>query len=142
MDHVRLDATRRKPARQREAVAAGFEGQRNPRDIAAGLDPLSPPATPITSVSAIWLFEAGAGEREGRRKAAPDGSPTPRSRGSANREAAHLYEATDSLCARRGSRCVTGRRSIEAGYGDDQLWSRDLSRIELDARSRGDAAAA
>jgi hypothetical protein len=29
MDHVRLDLTRRKPARQPEAVAAGFEGQRN-----------------------------------------------------------------------------------------------------------------
>ena len=33
MDHVRLDATRRKPARQPEAVAAGFESQRNPRGI-------------------------------------------------------------------------------------------------------------
>src|SRR5262252_8451976 len=44
MDHVRLDATRRKPARQPEAVAAGFEGQRNPRDIAAGPDRLIPPA--------------------------------------------------------------------------------------------------
>jgi hypothetical protein len=32
MDHVRFDPTRRKPARQPEAVATGFEGQRNPRD--------------------------------------------------------------------------------------------------------------
>jgi hypothetical protein len=32
MDHMRLYATRRKPASQREAVAAGFEGQRNARD--------------------------------------------------------------------------------------------------------------
>ena len=32
MDHMRLDATRRKPARQPEAVAAGFEGKRDPRD--------------------------------------------------------------------------------------------------------------
>src|SRR5215469_14892423 len=44
MDYVRLDATRLKPARQPEAVAAGFEGQRNPRDRAAGLDHLIPPA--------------------------------------------------------------------------------------------------
>src|SRR6516162_8995829 len=44
MDHVRLDATRRKPARQPEAVAAGFEGQRNPGDRATGPDRLIPPA--------------------------------------------------------------------------------------------------
>src|SRR5438270_5420369 len=44
MDHMRLDATRRKPARQPEAVAAGFEGKRNPRDCAAGLDRLVAPA--------------------------------------------------------------------------------------------------
>src|SRR5215468_1354159 len=44
MDHVRLDATRLKPARQPEAVAAGFEGQRNPGDRAAGSDHLIPPA--------------------------------------------------------------------------------------------------
>src|SRR6201988_4094942 len=44
MDHMRLDATRRKPARQPEAVAAGFEGQRNPRDRAAGPDRLIAPA--------------------------------------------------------------------------------------------------
>src|SRR6516225_12449435 len=41
---MRLDATRRKPARQPEAVAAGFESQRNPRNIAAGFDRLIPPA--------------------------------------------------------------------------------------------------
>src|SRR4029077_1924150 len=44
MDHMRLDATRRKPARQPEAVAAGFEGQRNSGDRAAGPDRLIPPA--------------------------------------------------------------------------------------------------
>src|SRR5881394_2317658 len=44
MDHVSLDATRRKPARQPEAVAAGFEGKRNPRDRAPGPDRLIPPA--------------------------------------------------------------------------------------------------
>ena len=44
MDHVRLDATRPQPARQPEAVAAGFEGHRNPRDRAAGPDRLIPPA--------------------------------------------------------------------------------------------------
>src|SRR5262249_40608463 len=44
MDHMRLDPTRRKPARQPEAVAAGFEGNRNPGDRAAGPDRLGPPA--------------------------------------------------------------------------------------------------
>src|ERR1700739_3554602 len=44
MDHMRLDATRRKPARQPEAVAAGFEGKCNPRDCAAGLDRRVAPA--------------------------------------------------------------------------------------------------
>src|SRR6266436_143279 len=44
MDHVRLDAARLKPARQPEAVAAGFEGNRNPRDRAAGPDRLILPA--------------------------------------------------------------------------------------------------
>src|SRR5271169_6143111 len=44
MDHMRLDATRLKPARQPEAVAPGFEGKRNPRDRAAGPDRLIPPA--------------------------------------------------------------------------------------------------
>jgi hypothetical protein len=44
MDHVSLDATRRKPARQPEAVAAGFEGKRNPRDCAPGPDRLILPA--------------------------------------------------------------------------------------------------
>src|SRR5205823_3306003 len=44
MDHVRLDATCRKPARQPKAVATGFEGQGNPRDIAAGPDRLVAPA--------------------------------------------------------------------------------------------------
>ena len=38
MDHVRLDPTRRQPARQPEAVAAGLEGNRNPRDRAASPD--------------------------------------------------------------------------------------------------------
>jgi hypothetical protein len=44
MDHVRLDATRRKPARQPKAVASGFEGNRNPRDCVAGPDCLVAPA--------------------------------------------------------------------------------------------------
>src|SRR5437868_3456781 len=44
MDHVSLYSTRRKPARQPKAVAAGFEGKRNPRDRAAGPDRLIPPA--------------------------------------------------------------------------------------------------
>src|SRR6202035_4281020 len=33
MDHMRLHPTRPQPARQPEAIAAGFEGQRNPRDL-------------------------------------------------------------------------------------------------------------
>ena len=44
MDHVRLHLARLKPARQPEAVATGFEGQCNPRDLAAGLDRLIAPA--------------------------------------------------------------------------------------------------
>jgi hypothetical protein len=44
MYHVRLDPTRLQPARQPEAVAAGFEGQRNPGDSAAGPDRLITPA--------------------------------------------------------------------------------------------------
>src|SRR5438034_5514836 len=44
MDHVRLYPTRLKPTRQPKAVAAGFKGQRNPRDSAAGPDRLIPPA--------------------------------------------------------------------------------------------------
>src|SRR5256714_8920677 len=44
MDHVSFDAARLKPARQPEAVAAGFEGKRNPRDRAAGPDRLILPA--------------------------------------------------------------------------------------------------
>src|ERR1700720_1388137 len=42
MDHVRLYPARLEPARQPEAVAAGFEGKRNPRDSAAGPDRLIP----------------------------------------------------------------------------------------------------
>src|SRR6201987_4435921 len=38
MDHLRLDPSRLQPASQPEAVAAGFEGNRNPRDRAAGPD--------------------------------------------------------------------------------------------------------
>src|SRR5215467_814808 len=44
MDHVRLDPSRLQPARQPEAVAAGFESQRNPRNIATGPNCLIPPA--------------------------------------------------------------------------------------------------
>src|ERR1700752_1553409 len=44
MDHVSLYSTRRKPARQPDPVAAGLEGNRNPRDRAAGPDRLIPPA--------------------------------------------------------------------------------------------------
>src|SRR5215467_1323237 len=44
VDHMRLDTTRLQPARQPETVAPGFEGQRNPRDCAAGLYRLVAPA--------------------------------------------------------------------------------------------------
>src|SRR4051794_2656298 len=44
MDHMRLHPMRTKPARQPEAVSTGFEGQCNPRDLAAGLDRLVAPA--------------------------------------------------------------------------------------------------
>jgi hypothetical protein len=44
MDHMRLHPARPKPARQPEAVATGFEGKRNPRDLAAGPNRLIPPA--------------------------------------------------------------------------------------------------
>src|SRR5437667_12397197 len=44
MDHVRLYPTRLEPARQPEAVAAGFEGNRNPRDLFTGPDRLIAPA--------------------------------------------------------------------------------------------------
>src|SRR5258708_37705636 len=44
VDHVHLHPARLKPARQPEAVAAGLEGNRNPRDSAAGPDRLIPPA--------------------------------------------------------------------------------------------------
>jgi hypothetical protein len=39
-----VSRVRGKPARQPEAVAAGFESQRNPRNIATDFDRLIPPA--------------------------------------------------------------------------------------------------
>src|SRR6266404_5941340 len=44
MDHMRLHPARPQPARQPEAVPTSFEGQCNPRDLAAGLDRLVTPA--------------------------------------------------------------------------------------------------
>jgi hypothetical protein len=44
MDHVRFDPACLKPTRQPEAIAAGLESQRNPRDIAASLDRLVAPS--------------------------------------------------------------------------------------------------
>src|ERR1700737_4176442 len=44
MDHVRLYPPRLEPARQPEAVAAGFKGNRNPRDLLTGPDRLIAPA--------------------------------------------------------------------------------------------------
>src|ERR1700730_17720086 len=44
MDYVRLDPARLEPARKPEAVAAGFEGQCNPRDLFTGPGRLIAPA--------------------------------------------------------------------------------------------------
>src|SRR6201993_757878 len=44
VDHMSLDPTRLTPPRQPEAVAAGFEGKRNPRNRAAGPNRPIPPA--------------------------------------------------------------------------------------------------
>jgi hypothetical protein len=44
MDHMRLDPTRIQPTRQPEAVAASFEGKRNPRDLFTGPDRFIAPA--------------------------------------------------------------------------------------------------
>src|ERR1700757_553483 len=44
MDHVRLDATPTQPARQQKAVATGFEGQCNSRNLFTGPDCLIAPA--------------------------------------------------------------------------------------------------
>src|ERR1700720_2991461 len=44
MDHMRLHPARPQPSRQPEAVPTSFEGQCNPRDLAAGLDRLVTPA--------------------------------------------------------------------------------------------------
>src|SRR5258705_12994050 len=44
MDHMRLHPLRSKPARQPAAFPTSFEGQCNPRDLAAGLDRLVAPA--------------------------------------------------------------------------------------------------
>jgi hypothetical protein len=44
MDHVRFYSTCLEPARQPEAVAAGFEGKCNPCDLFTGPDRLIPPA--------------------------------------------------------------------------------------------------
>src|SRR5438874_9564380 len=49
MDHMRLHRMRTKPASQPEAVSTSFEGQCNPRDLAAGLDRLVAPAMHDTS---------------------------------------------------------------------------------------------
>src|SRR5438477_8803144 len=43
MDHMRLHPARPQPARQPEAVPTSFQGQCNPRDLAAGLDRLVTP---------------------------------------------------------------------------------------------------
>jgi hypothetical protein len=44
MDHVRLHPTCPEPTRKPKAVSTGFEGKRNPRDLAAGPNRLIPPA--------------------------------------------------------------------------------------------------
>jgi hypothetical protein len=44
MDHVRFDPARIQPTCQPEAIAAGFEGQCNPRDLFTGPDRFIAPA--------------------------------------------------------------------------------------------------
>src|SRR3984893_14002831 len=44
VDHVRFDPARIQPTRQPEAIAAGFEGQCNPRDLFTGPDRFIAPA--------------------------------------------------------------------------------------------------
>ena len=56
MDHVRLDATRLKPARQPEAVAAGFEGNR--KDIVLKSDNRGR----VTRVRDVGRVEVGAAD--------------------------------------------------------------------------------
>ena len=55
MDHVSLYSMRRKPARQPEAVAAGFEDRRNSRNRAAGLDRLILP-TMQQAKQPFWVW--------------------------------------------------------------------------------------
>ena len=59
MDHVRLYPASVEPARQPKAVAAGFEGQRNPRDRAAGPDLLLLRVKPYSSLPEFetWVSE-------------------------------------------------------------------------------------
>src|SRR6202140_5796510 len=71
MDHVRLYPTRPEPARQPEAIAAGFEGQCNPRDLFAGPGRLIAPAMQQAKQPfGIWLqllarLTLNAGEHPG-----------------------------------------------------------------------------
>ena len=65
---MRLDATRLKPACQPEAVTAGLEGQRNPRDRSLDRPPCRPPlnsaglsaADLARAARSSWAFFASA----------------------------------------------------------------------------------
>jgi hypothetical protein len=59
MDHVRLDATPTQPARQPKAVATGFEGQCNSRDLFTGPDCLVAPAMQHAKQPTVALASGG-----------------------------------------------------------------------------------
>src|ERR1700730_16262025 len=90
MDHMRLHPARPQPARQPEAVSTSFEGQCNPRDLAASPDRLVAPAmqqakqpfcTRLQFLARLALTAPRPGAREAlaHRRAMPLRSWRPRS---------------------------------------------------------------
>src|SRR6478735_2282394 len=75
MDHVRFDPARIQPTRQPEAIAAGFEGQCNPRDLFTGPDRFIAPAMqqakkPFrTRFQLLLLLTLNAGKHPGNQPA-------------------------------------------------------------------------
>src|SRR6202521_2618247 len=75
MDHVRLQPLRSQTTRQPEAVAAGFEGKRNPRDLFTGPDcliapPMRQPKQPFgTRLQLLERLTLNAGKHPGNQPA-------------------------------------------------------------------------